>query len=114
MDLKMIEGALFRLYENQDSLLLDNNEDFVDFHLAIAKATHNFVFVNIMEWHMHLFYKTRTITSYISERNQEKFKEHEAIFEAIKEHNSKKAAKLTLKHIEKVKNAIIRVTNNLR
>jgi len=106
-DIENIDCTLKKVMnEEKNKSLANNSKNFKDFHLAVAKACHNFVFENIMEWNIHLLYKTRVMTSYIKERSQDKAKEHQQIFEAIKRHDSEKAAELTLKHIKNIKKVI--------
>ena len=56
------------------------------FHLAIAKATHNFVFIRMMHLHLDLVKEIREMLL-TDERRKEMDAEHEAIYEAIAARN---------------------------
>lgn len=104
-DLELIEKFLTKINEEERSEFCKD----IEFHLAIAKASHNYVFVNIMEWNLELLRETRNRAWQTPERIKEQPKEHQAIFEAIKKHDSKKAAKVVLKHLTNVKKAIMKI-----
>jgi GntR family transcriptional repressor for pyruvate dehydrogenase complex len=76
------------------------------FHLSIAKATHNMVLVNLIEWHMDLIRRTRMKTVEVPGRNQEIYKEHLAIYKAIKDRDPQRAREALLSHLEKVAETI--------
>jgi GntR family transcriptional repressor for pyruvate dehydrogenase complex len=78
-----------------------------EFHLAIANASHNFVFVNIIKLHLDLLKDTREKTWKIPGRKEEQYQEHQAIFQAIKEHNSKKAGEAILRHLRTIGEVIV-------
>jgi len=105
-DIGMIEDALNRMREKK---VTDNEriESDAGFHLAIARASHNFAFINIMRLHMDLLKETREKTWQVPGRRKEQWQEHKAIFEAIKEHNSKKAAEAMLKHLKSVRRVVV-------
>lgn len=107
-DIEIIEKALNKMIEEE----LRNDEKIqsdTEFHLAIARASHNFVFTNIMQLHLDLLHETRSRTWQISGRKKEQYQEHRAIFQAIKEHNSKKAGEAILEHLRNVKKAITKI-----
>jgi len=107
-DIELIEKALNRM--NKVEISDDNKtESDTDFHLAIARASHNFVFVNIMKLHLDLLKETRERTQKILGRQEKQRQEHQAIFQAIKKHDCKKAGESMLKHLRNVKEAIIKV-----
>ena len=105
-DIGMIEDALNRMREKK---VTDNEriESDAGFHLAIARASHNFAFINIMRLHMDLLKETREKTWQVPGRRKEQWQEHKAIFEAIKEHNSKKAAEAMLKHLKSIRRVML-------
>jgi GntR family transcriptional repressor for pyruvate dehydrogenase complex len=72
------------------------------FHLSVAKATHNVVLVNLIDLHMDLLQKTRNKTDVIPGRKEEVYKEHFAIFQAIKEHDPAQAREALLRHLRQV------------
>jgi len=107
-DIELIEKTLSRIDKVEIS---DDNktESDADFHLAIARASHNFVFVNIIKLHLDLLKETRERTQQIPGRQEKQWQEHQAIFQAIKKHDCKKAGESMLKHLRNVKEAIIKV-----
>ena len=80
-----------------------------EFHLSIARATHNFVFTNIMRLHLDLLRNTREKTWRIPGRRKEQHKEHEAIFDAIAAHDSQKAVKAILDHLRGIREAVTKM-----
>jgi len=78
-----------------------------EFHLAIARASHNFVFINIMRLHLDLLKDTREKTWQIPGRREEQQEEHQAILQAIKEHNTKKAGEAMLKHLRSIRKVVV-------
>lgn len=107
-DIELIEKALSRM--NKVEISDDNKtESDTDFHLAIARASHNFVFINIIKLHLDLLKETRERTQQIPGRREERWREHQAILQAIKEHNSKKAGKAMLKHLRNVREILVKM-----
>jgi len=80
-----------------------------EFHLAISKAAHNFVFTNIIKLHLDLLRETREKTWQIPGRKKEQQQEHQNVFEAIKEHNGKKAGEAMLKHLISVRKTMMKI-----
>ena len=108
-DIEIIEEALNKMNE-EDGLKDDKKtESDTEFHLAIASASHNFVFINIIRLHLDLLKDTREKTWKIPGRREEQQEEHQAIFKAIKEHNSKKAGEVMLKHLRKVREVLVKI-----
>jgi len=111
-DVKVIEEIFDRVSEEgrmEDRNTGDEEKTELDteFHLAIARASHNFVFINIMRLHFDLLKDTRKKTLQIPGRREKQQEEHRAIFQAIKEHNSKKAAKTMLNHLRNIREVIV-------
>jgi len=113
-DVKVIEKAFNRVSEKKGEMKDRDTEDEekteldTEFHLAIARASHNFVFLNIMRLHCDLLKDTRKKTWQIPGRREKQHEEHRAIFQSIKEHNSKKAVKVMLNHLSNIGKAIVR------
>lgn len=95
--------------KNRDTEDVDKTELDTEFHLAIARASHNFVFINIMRFHLELLKNIRNKTWQIPGRQAEQHKEHQVIFQAIKERNSKKAAKAMLTHLKNIRELIAKM-----
>lgn len=92
--LSVIEGSDV---ENYNVLDRDN-----DFHLAIAEATHNIVFVGIVELNLDLLFQIRLKTSLMPGRADQIAGEHRAIFEAIKNRDVNKAKETMLNHLKNI------------
>ncbi len=110
-DIRDIKRALMKVEEELNKNSKDEKSDTgiesdTEFHLAIARASHNFVFINIMRLHLELLKNTRQRTRRIPGRAEQIKKEHFNIFSAIEEHNDKKAAEAMLNHLRKIRTAI--------
>jgi len=105
-DIKSIEEALNKMNEEDELKDDKKTESDTEFHLAIASASHNFVFVNIIKLHLDLLRDTREKTQQIPGRREERWREHQAILQAIKEHNTEKAGEAMLKHLRNVREVL--------
>ena len=108
-DMELIEEALNKMNEEEELKGDKKTESDTEFHLAIAAATHNFVSVNIIKLHLDLLKETREKTQQIPGRREERWREHQAILQAIKEHDTKKAGKAMLKHLRNVREAMMKI-----
>ena len=108
-DIELIEEALNKINEEEELKHGKETESDTEFHLAIASASHNFVFVNIIKLHLDLLKDTREKTWKIPGRKEEQYQEHQAIFQAIKEHNSKKAGEAMLRHLRNVREVLVKI-----
>jgi len=106
-DIKSIERALNKMNEEEELEVDRKTESDTEFHLAIARASHNFVFVNIIKLHLDLLKETREKTQQIPGRREERWHEHQAIFQAIKKHNCKKAGEVMLKHLRNIRQIVV-------
>lgn len=107
-DIELIEKALSRM--NKVEISEDNKTELdTDFHLAIASASHNFVFINIIRLHLDLLKATREKTWKIPGRREEQQEEHQAILQAIKEHDAKKAGEAMLEHLRKIEEVVTKI-----
>lgn len=105
-DIEIIEEVLNKMNQKEELKDDKKTESDTEFHLAIAGASHNFVFVNIMKLHLDLLKETREKTWQIPGRREKQYQEHQAIFQAIKEHNSKKAEEAMLKHLRNIREIV--------
>ncbi len=108
-DIKSIEKALNKMNEEESLKDDKKTESDTEFHLAIASASHNFVFVNIIKLHLDLLRDTREKTQQIPGRREERWREHQAILQAIKESDSKKAGEAMLKHLRNVREVLVNI-----
>ena len=108
-DTELIEQVLNKMNEEEELKYGKETESDTEFHLAIAKASHNFVFTNIIRLHLDLLKGTREKTQQIPGRREERWREHQAILQAIKEHSTKKAGEAMLKHLRNVREALVKI-----
>ncbi len=108
-DIESIEKALNKMNEKEVLKNDKKTESDTEFHLAIAGASHNFVFVNIIKLHLDLLRDTREKTQQIPGRREERWREHRAVLQAIKEHNVKKAGEAMLRHLRNVREALVKL-----
>ena len=108
-DTGLIEQILNKMSEEEELKYGKETESDTEFHLAIAKASHNFVFTNIIRLHLDLLKGTREKTQQIPGRREERWREHQAILQAIKEHDTKKAGEAMLKHLRNVREALVKI-----
>jgi GntR family transcriptional repressor for pyruvate dehydrogenase complex len=106
-DIEFIEKALNKVNEGEELKYGKETESDTEFHLAIASASHNFVFVNIIKLHLDLLKETRGKTWQIPGRRKKQYQEHQAILQAIKEHNTRKAGEAMLKHLKNVREIVV-------
>ena len=108
-DTELIEQVLNKMNEEEELKDEKKTESDTEFHLAIARASHNFVFTNIIRLHLDLLKGTREKTQQIPGRREERWREHQAILQAIKEHDSKKAGEAMLKHLRNVREVLVNI-----
>jgi len=108
-DAELIEQVLNKTNEEEELKDGKETESDTEFHLAIARASHNFVFINIIRLHLDLLKGTREKTQKIPGRREEQWREHQAILQAIKEHDTKKAGEAMLKHLRNVREVLVKI-----
>jgi len=108
-DMELIEEALNKVKEEEELKGDKKTESDTEFHLAIARASHNFVFTNIIRLHLDLLKETREKTQQIPGRREERWREHQVILQAIKEHDTKKAGEAMLKHLRNVRKVLVKI-----
>ena len=73
-----------------------------DFHLALAEATHNFVFVNITRMNFDLIMATHDKIYGHLEDKTAFLQEHRRMYDAIFDHDTEGAGKSAADHIERI------------
>lgn len=100
-DMKEIDAAYERMKEERDiSPVLLGAGDL--FHLTVAKAAHNAVFVSVYSANLEIFSKIRAATLQLPGRRKEMIHEHMDIYLAIKARDelaARLAAKIHLRNI---------------
>ena len=110
-DIRIIEQVLNKMKKAievdtiRNTLFLDIS---ISFHFAVAKATHNIVLYNMLKQPIELLREIEMKTLKKEGRIKEIQEEHQAMFQAIKSHDPKKAKKLLKKHLRNIREIIIR------
>lgn len=110
-DIVEIENALKVMEEKLKKPELEVSAD-NNFHVVIAEATHNYVFVSMMENNVNMIRQVRRKVMKNPARYKESLKEHTEILEAIKKRDKALAVEKTKRHLEKLKNSIIIMQEN--
>lgn len=100
-DLMRLRKVLSRTSRDLEKIELRSQADF-DFHLVLAESTHNFVFINIVKMTFNLIMATHERIYSLLADKEAFLNEHEAIYEAITDHDVQKAQSLAAGHIERV------------
>lgn len=108
-DTELIEQVLNKMNQEEELKDKKKTESDTEFHLAIARASHNFVFVNIIKLHLDLLRDTREKTWQMPGRREKQHQEHQAIWQAIKGHDTKKAGEAMLKHLRNVREILVKI-----
>ncbi len=77
-----------------------------DFHLEVAKATHNFLLINITMDYLNLIRGLRESTLKVPGRKEKSFREHKRIYEAIARRDEEEAYKADLEHVRNIRRII--------
>ncbi|MFS0575192.1 FadR/GntR family transcriptional regulator [Sporosarcina sp. 179-K 3D1 HS] len=105
-DILKIEKALQAMKEKlkypEEKVEADSN-----FHLALAEATHNFVFVSMMEMNLHLYRQVRKQTLTSEDRYTESLQEHKEILDAIKAGDKNKAIQAMRNHLQHLRDNVL-------
>lgn len=96
-DILEIEANLIK---RQKDFNLDSDQGF---HLAIVRASHNVVFYNIMELNLELLSKIRGKTLKSPLNIKQMRKEHEDIFEAIRDRDAEAAQNALMRHLKNIR-----------
>ncbi len=100
-DLTKMRRILSHTEEHLDSLDHRAQLDF-DFHLAMAEATHNFVFSNIVKLMFNLIMTTHDRIYGLLHNKEAFLNEHRALYEAILDHDAERARSEASSHIDRV------------
>ncbi len=96
---------MLRVLTSTERMLEDLNmraqSDF-DFHLALAEATHNFVFVNITRMNFDLIMATHDKIYNLLDDKEAFLAEHRLMYEAILDHNVELAREMASNHIDRI------------
>lgn len=73
-----------------------------DFHIALAEATHNFIFVNITRMNFDLILATHDRIYRHLEDKEAFLQEHRSMYEAILDHDVELAREMAARHIDRI------------
>lgn len=105
-DIDKLERVLQDMKETLKDPTMPIDEDF-NFHLLLAEASHNFVFVSMMRSTLNMINNVRNQILGSEERYVEAFREHAVIFELIKERRGPAAAKAMADHLQTLRKKIL-------
>ncbi len=100
-DLTKMRRILSRTEDHLDSRDHRAQFDF-DFHLAMAEATQNFVFGNVVKLMFNLIMATHERIYALLNDKEDFLHEHRDLYEAIIDHDPEKARKMASQHIDRV------------
>lgn len=107
-DLSKIENVLFAIEEADEKEYRESNLD-LEFHMAIARATHNFALRDLLEAQIKLLIDLEQSNFLDQESWKSLCDEHQQIYEAMVKRNKDKAAEVMGSHMEH----LIRAINNI-
>ncbi|GHV29364.1 GntR family transcriptional regulator [Synergistales bacterium] len=100
-DMAKMRRILSDTRDNIDDLSYRAKSDF-DFHLAMAEATHNFIFVNVVRMEFNLIMATHKMI-YSALTDKTAFAgEHEALYDSILDHDFERASQAATAHIDRI------------
>lgn len=106
-NLLKIERVLIKMEEK-----LKNPDEKVEgdsnFHLSLAEATQNFVFVTMMKTNLNMIRQIRKQTLTSQERYVDSLAEHRDIYEAVKNGNVSDAVEATMNHLARLRNSVLK------
>jgi GntR family transcriptional repressor for pyruvate dehydrogenase complex len=106
-DIKKMEAVLLKMEEKlkypDENVEIDSS-----FHLAIAEATQNFVFVSMMKANLSMSRQVRKQTLSSEERYLLSLEEHRAILKAVKNKDGKESIKATCLHLQNIKENVLK------
>lgn len=105
-DLDKLEKALERM---KDRLLVLEREMDADsnFHLVLAEATHNFLFISFMETNLYLYRQVRKQTLQKTNRYHESINEHKTILDAVMNRDADMAVNAINIHLKNLRANIL-------
>lgn len=99
---KILSSMRQEFSSNYEAVTADAN-----FHVALAEATNNFVFVSMIKLNLNMYRQVRKQTLQLPYRKQAAYEEHVKIFEAIQQRNPEDAKNAMLNHLQKLKENVL-------
>ncbi|MDR1701940.1 MAG: FadR family transcriptional regulator [Sporomusaceae bacterium] len=100
-DLDCMSGFMERLRKDAYDMEADYS-----FHVALARATHNSCLAAVSEWLLVMTQSIRIISNLYPDRVGQIYKEHNRIFEAVKERNAKQAGAFMREHLDNIRQMV--------
>ncbi|SKC86552.1 FadR/GntR family transcriptional regulator [Maledivibacter halophilus] len=101
---EILEEAEKEIPKGSDGIEYDN-----EFHMAIARATHNSVYIIIINLIKDSLIKSKKMTESVEGQPIRTIADHWEIYDAIAEGNAEKAGKMMRNHLNKTKKNIIKI-----
>ena len=105
-DVERIRRVIERVEGKKDIRMSELIKYDQDFHLEVAKATHNFLLINITMDYLNIIKGLRESTLKVPGRKEKSFKEHKRIYEAIARRDEEEAYKADLEHVRNIRKII--------
>jgi len=105
-DISRIGKIIEKVEERLDSAIEELIRYDQEFHLEVAKATHNFFLINITLDYLNIIRGLGENTLKVPGRKEKSFKEHKRIYEAIANGDEEEAFRADLEHVRNVKSLI--------
>ncbi len=105
-DIERIRRVIERVEGKTDIAMNDLIKYDQDFHLEVAKATHNFLLINLTMDYLNLIRGLRESTLKVPGRKEKSFREHKRIYEAIARRDEEEAYKADLEHVRNIRRII--------
>ncbi len=105
-DIERIRRVIERVEGKTDIAMNDLIKYDQDFHLEVAKATHNFLLINITMDYLNIIKGLRESTLKVPGRKEKSFREHKRIYEAIAKRDEEGAYKADLEHVRNIRRII--------
>lgn len=105
-DVERIRRVIERVEGKKDIRMSELIKYDQDFHLEVAKATHNFLLINITMDYLNIIKGLRESTLKVPGRKEKSFKEHKRIYEAIARKDEEEAYKADLEHVRNIRKII--------
>lgn len=99
---KIIRNMKREFSSNDEAVTADAN-----FHVALAEATQNFVYVSMIKLNLNMYRQVRKQTLHIPYRTEAALSEHIEIFEAVKNKDADGAKRAMCEHLKQLKQYVL-------
>lgn len=107
LDLTALLRILTATEDHLDELEARTQLD-IDFHLALAEATHNFIFVSVTRRNFELIMATHDRIYNLLDDRDAFLLEHRAIYEAVLAHDVERARQAAAEHMDRVYRTLLK------